>query len=129
MKEYPILLWLGRAAALATIIAVLVGTFMYLEDLKYSTARLYEQMTDRFDEKQALDDKWLVSDANEYAKILSAILASHSEQMNAQDDSEELLIARMLSTTESVKAQNQIIVVALADLSYRLGQHSCQEGN
>ena len=124
--EYP---WLGRVAALASIIAVFVGTFMYLEDLKYSTRKLNEQMMNRFDEKEDMDDKWLASDANEYEKILSAILASHREQISAQDDSEELLIARMLSTTESVKAQNIIIVAALSDLSYRLGQHSCQEEN
>ena len=122
-------MWFGRAAALASVVAVFVGTFVYLEDLKYGTRQINQHMMDRFDEKKSFDDRWLVQDTAENAAILAAVQAMHADILAVMDDSEELLILRMLSTTESVKAQNQIIVAALADLSYRLGQHSCQEGN
>ena len=129
MKDSPFLIWLGRAAAMASILAVFGGTFVYLEDLKYGTRQIHQQMMNRFDEKRNLDDRWLMQDTGDHAAILAAIQASHSDIISVMDDSEELLIARMLSTTESVKAQNAIIVTALADLSYRLGQHSCQDGS
>ena len=135
-KDSPFLTWLGRAAAVASVVAVFGGTFVYLEDLKYGTRQIHEQMMSRFDEKKSLDDRWLDQDTDDHAAILAAVLdARRAEQLTYADlviildRSEELLIARMLSTTESVNARNAIIISALADLSYRLGQHACQEGN
>ena len=110
-------MWFGRAAALASVLAVLVGTFVYLENLKYSTRELNDQMIQRFDQKQDLDDKWVIRDDNDHGAILKSVRDSH------------VVLVGILSAIESVKAQNLIIIAALSELSYRLGQHSCQEAN
>ena len=89
-------MWFGRAAALASVLADL------LVRCKSQVPReLNDQMIQRFDQKQDLDDKWVIRDDNDHGAILKSVRDSH------------VVLVGILSAIESVKAQNLIIIMPL----------------